>query len=74
MISQVGIFIFGMAAIVLVNDPRPSVRRWGPVCGLAAQPFWFQATYAAEQWGIFACSFVYAASWARGFYHAWVRR
>ena len=72
-IAQVGIFAFGMAAIILVNDHRENVRRWGPVCGLMAQPFWFYATATAEQWGIFACSFVYAASWARGFYNGWLR-
>lgn len=73
MIGQAGILVFGMAAIVLVNDHRPTVRRWGPVCGLLAQPFWFVETWNAGQWGIFACSFVYAGSWARGLYNGWIR-
>lgn len=73
MIPQIGILLFGMVAIILVNDHRPKVRRWGPVCGLISQPFWFYESFSHGQWGIFACSFVYAASWARGYYNAWWR-
>lgn len=73
-IGQIGIVIFGMSAIALVNDPRERVRRWGPVMGCLAQPFWFYEAFTSGQWGIFACSFVYAASWARGFYFAWIKR
>ena len=73
MLGQVGILVFGMTAVLLVNDPRPHVRRWGPVLGLIAQPFWFYETFLSAQWGIFLCSFVYTSSWARGFYHAWIR-
>jgi len=43
------------------------------VFGLLAQPFWFYATWQAEQWGIFALSFLYAASWLRGLWTQWVR-
>lgn len=73
MIAQIGILIFGMGAVFLVNDPRPAVSRWGPVFGLCAQPFWFFETYTHEQWGIFACSFVYAYSWLRGFHNRWIK-
>jgi hypothetical protein len=31
------------------------------------------ATFIAGQWGIFALSFVYAAGWARGVRHHWMR-
>jgi hypothetical protein len=72
MIAQVGIFAFGMSAVYLANDRRPGVRRWGCVCGLLAQPFWFYETAAHGQWLIFAASLVYAYGWARGFYHQWV--
>lgn len=72
--GQLGIVIFGMSAVFLVNDDREAVRRWGPVMGLMAQPFWFYEAFTHAQWGIFACSFVYAASWARGFYNSWLKR
>lgn len=51
-IPQVCIAVFGVAAIWLVGRRAPRVRRWGFVCGLAAQPFWFWTTVAHEQWGI----------------------
>lgn len=71
-LAQIGIVVFGMSGVFLVNDHRAAVRRWGPVCGLAAQPFWFYTAAANDQWGIFACSFVYAWSWWRGFRSAWL--
>lgn len=74
MITQAAIFIFGMSAIWLANDPRPTWRRWGCVAGLIAQPFWYYETWTHQQWGIFASSFFYTYSWGRGFWHQWVRR
>lgn len=74
MIEQVGIVVFGMSAVVLSQDARPNVRRWACICGLLAQPFWFYTTAVNGQWGIFACSFVYAYGWARGFWNFWIRR
>lgn len=72
MISQICIFIFGALGLLLVNDPRPHVRRFGCISGLIGQPFWYIAAFHAGQWGIFASSFLYSASWIRGFYYAWV--
>lgn len=74
MIEQTIIALCGMASIWLANDPREIWRRWAPIIGLVAQPFWMYATFRAEQWGIFALSFVYAAGWFRGVRHHWLRR
>ncbi len=74
MIDQVFIGIFGLASIWLANDPREPVRRWACICGQLAQPFWLYASWQAEQWGIFALSFAYAAGWYRGFRLHWLRR
>lgn len=74
MIEQTIIAMCGIASIWLANDPTESRRRWAPIIGLVAQPFWMYATFSAEQWGIFALSFVYAAGWARGVRHHWMRR
>lgn len=70
---QAGIFCFGMTAILLVNDPRPKVRRWGSVCGLIAQPFWYATSIMNDQWGIVLSSFFYTYSWSRGFYYSWIK-
>lgn len=74
MIEQTIIALCGMASIWLANDPRESCRRWACLIGLIAQPFWVHATVVAEQWGILALSFVYAAAWGRGVRHHWMRR
>jgi len=71
MIEQIGIAACGVTAVFCSQDSRESVRRWACVFGLAGQPFWFYATFVAEQWGIFALSFLYAYSWLRGVRTYW---
>ena len=71
-LEQIGIAVFGVAAIRLSQDHRPKVARWACVCGLASQPFWFYATYTHEQWGIFAMCFAYTWAWAKGVRTHWM--
>jgi hypothetical protein len=40
-LEQIGIAIFGVAAIRLSQDEREKVRRWACIAGLCSQPFWF---------------------------------
>lgn len=74
MLEQIAIGLCGVTAVFLSQDARVERRRFACLFGLAAQPFWFYATWKAGQWGIFALSFLYAFSWLRGFYAHWVRR
>ena len=72
-VEQLAIAVTGCVAIWLANDQREAWRKWASVFGLAGQPFWFYAAFAAEQWGILALTLVYTASWARGFRNNWMR-
>jgi hypothetical protein len=72
-VEQLVIAVTGCVAIWLVNDQRETWRKWASVFGLAGQPFWFYSAFAAEQWGILALTFVYTASWVRGFRNNWMR-
>ncbi|RKE36667.1 hypothetical protein B0G76_2869 [Paraburkholderia sp. BL23I1N1] len=72
MLEQIGIGLFGVAAVFLSQDVNMNRRRYACLFGLVAQPFWFYATWKAHQWGIFALSFLYAASWLRGFANHWL--
>lgn len=74
MLAQLAIGLFGVTAVFLSQDPRISRRCYACLFGLAAQPFWFYTTWQAHQWGIFALSFFYTFSWARGFVAHWIRR
>jgi hypothetical protein len=73
MISQLALGILGVIAIYLSQDSRVSVRRFACLFGLAAQPFWFYATYVAEQWGIFALCALYTLSWLKGVRTHWMK-
>lgn len=70
--EQIGIAIFGVAAIRLSQDHRHDVRRWACICGLLAQPFWFYTTWKAGQWGIFGLSFFYTWAWFKGLRTYWL--
>lgn len=70
--DQLGIGVFGVAAIWLSQDQREQVRRWACIAGLVGQPFWFAATAANGQWGIFALSFAYTWAWWKGFRTHWL--
>jgi hypothetical protein len=72
-VPQIIIPLTGVAAIWLTQSPNESARRYACLFGLAAQPFWFWATYESEQWGIFAVCILYALSWARGFRNHWIK-
>jgi hypothetical protein len=50
-LDQIAILLTGVIAVWLTQDKRESWRRWAPIFGLLAQPFWFYAAWKAEQWG-----------------------
>lgn len=63
-ISQFGLTIFGLVAILLVAKKN----KWGFVIGLISQPFWLYTSFYNEQWGIFVVSVVYSGTWIFGIY------
>ena len=48
------------------------LRKWACIIALIGEPFWFYATYTAEQWGIFAVCFLYTLAWLKGFKLYWI--
>jgi hypothetical protein len=73
MIEQIVIAVCGCVSVWLSQDTRGEWRRYACVVGIVAQPFWLYATWKAEQWGIFALTFVYAAAWLRGIWNYWLQ-
>ena len=71
-VCQVGISIFGATAIWLVGRRDEKVRRFGYLCGICSQPFWFTTCLRHKHWGIFILSFFYAYSWLAGAWNHWV--
>lgn len=65
-IAQIGMFAFGVTAIILVARRN----KWGFVFGLLSQPFFFITSYVNEQWGLFLLSVIYTGSWCYGI-HQW---
>lgn len=74
MIEQVIIAICGTSSVWLSQSPSFAQRRWAPIIGVLAQPFWLYATWKSAQWGMFALSIVYVVGWARGVRTYWFKR
>lgn len=72
-LDQFALGLLGVTAIFLSQSQHAQRRRFACLFGLASQPFWFYATWKAEQWGIMGLSVLYTLSWARGFYYGWVK-
>jgi len=70
--DQIAIALLGALAAWLSQVRGESSRKWAPVFGMLGQPFWFYASWQAEQWGIFAVSIIYACAWARGLCVYWI--
>lgn len=70
-VDQVAITIFSGMTVVFITSKTHQAKRWGPICGLIAQPFWLYATAKAGQWGMFALSVYYTLMWVRGIINDW---
>lgn len=68
-ISQIGIAIFGISAVILVAKKN----KWGFVLGLLSQPFWLITSFINKQWGVFLLSIIYVGSWVLGIYEWFFR-
>ena len=65
--DQVGLLLFGAAAIYLVGlDSSNPYQKWGYVVGLLSQPFWLLSSYKSRQTGIFCLSIFYTYAWIAG--------
>ena len=68
--DQIIIALTGCTAIWLSQGEKGA--KYASILGLIGQPFWFYATYQAEQWGIFILCFFYTIAWYRGFHRYWI--
>jgi len=73
MLVQIIIAITGVMAVFLSQHEKLTKRKYACLFGLIGQPFWFYATYIAEQWGIFALSFIYTIAWLKGLHLYWIK-
>ena len=74
MIDQVVIFLIGTTCVALSSFNFPArLRQWIPVIGLAGEPFWYHSTYVAEQWGMFAWTFLTTGMFIAGIW-SWIKK
>ena len=69
--SQFFIALFGLTAMAFALGHNVTRRRWAPILGLCAQPFWFYATWQAQQLGIFVLCIAYTMVYINGIRLHW---
>ena len=69
-IAQICLSICSLTAIALSFSSEYTVRRYSPIFGIAAQPFWLYSTYG-KVWAIFGLSIIYTFVWCIGLYRYW---
>lgn len=72
-VDQIFIFFTGLIAIWITQQGNDKIKKYACLLGMAAQPFWFYATYKAEQWGMFLNSIGYTYCWGLGIYNHWIK-
>jgi hypothetical protein len=70
-IEQIFIAVTELIAIWLIQDKRTEFRKWACIFGLLGQPFWFYASYEANQWGAFTLCFFFTAAWCKSLKDYW---
>ncbi len=63
--DQIIILVFGCSAIWLVGR-KEHWKKWGYLCGLLSQPFWFYTLVKNDQWGLFILCCWYTYAWGQG--------
>jgi len=72
-ISQIMIFVCGVSGAFLYSS-NSRYSKYAPVVGLIVQPFWFYTAWQNGQWGVFAVSVFYTASFVYGVWAFWFRK
>ena len=69
--TQLFLAIFGLSALSMAYSTRPCIRKWSPICGLAAQPFWLAFALDTDAWGLLALVGAYTVVYLRGALVQW---
>jgi gamma-glutamylcysteine synthetase len=71
---QLGLALFGLAALVMATGRSVRARRWAPLVGLCGQPWWIVFALDAKAWGLLALSAAYTAAYLRAAWLQWQDR
>ncbi|MFA5927060.1 MAG: hypothetical protein WCT32_02780 [Patescibacteria group bacterium] len=66
-VSQLAIMVMGASSVFLLGQQN----KYGPIVGLAAQPFWFYTTIKHKQWGILIACVFYTTAYIAGIQNFW---
>lgn len=72
MIEQAFIALTELIAIWLLQSKATKYRKWACIFGLLGQPFWFYASYEANQWGAFILCFFFTMAWIKSLNDYWL--
>lgn len=71
MLTQILLLV--LSAVALYCTQTDGLEKWGPVWGMASQPFWIYETASADQYGMLANSLILTAIWGKGLWKYWIK-
>ena len=69
--TQILIALFGLTAMFCAMGNNARLRKWAPIIGLCAQPFWFMATIPSGQYGMVLLCCAYTAIYLNAAWKNW---
>ncbi len=72
LLANIIIPVFGTLAFAMSQTSNPVLRKYAPILGLSAQPFWFYTQWTSANFGVILICFLYTGIWMFSFYLQWV--
>jgi len=70
-LAQLGMSVFGVAALLMAYSNRPLLRKWSPLVGLAGQPFWAAFAWVVSSWALALLVPAFSAVYLYGIWMRW---
>ena len=70
-LEQIGIAVFGLAALWMGLGNNVTARKWAPIVGLLGQPFWAVFAWKTGSWALAVLVPAYSAVYLRGVWVQW---
>ncbi len=73
-VAQLGMSVFGLAALGMAYSGRARLMKWSPLVGLTGQPFWAVFAWVVSSWALALLVPAFSAVYLFGVWRQWELR
>jgi hypothetical protein len=70
-LAQLGMSVFGLAAMAMAFSGRARLLKWAPIVGLLGQPFWALFGWLTSAWSLVFLVPAFTAVYVFGIWKQW---